>query len=334
MVEDATAYIGEALVGNRQIVALSNSATSYDQIEGERFFSLPAPPIAARAADIDPATDMVVQALQLAARVHVAGSDPLALQAALKVCSEWLSCTGVLSQLADGAPLDADALEVLAGRVSHCAAYGRYACGGGPGDPLGRTRCAALAAHLHETAVEARNALHAMFFDRLPPTWIVDRGARVRDNNAPAKTISTDSKALTVIDGVLTPAVPGGGARLRRALTDLNHEARFSWPGSNGNETTLLLRPLPAGACVAVTLLPEPPTAEQLATVLAQCLKLTQRQSELAAHLLTGLSLSDAARTMDISRDTANVHLDGLLRRTGASSRKALLVILRRAVIR
>jgi DNA-binding NarL/FixJ family response regulator len=56
------------------------------------------------------------------------------------------------------------------------------------------------------------------------------------------------------------------------------------------------------------------------------------RQCELAAHLLTGKTLSDAARTMAISRQTANEHLDALLQRVGARDRKALMRILRRTV--
>jgi DNA-binding CsgD family transcriptional regulator len=135
-----------------------------------------------------------------------------------------------------------------------------------------------------------------------------------------------------VIDGLLEPTLAGGGARLRRRLSDLEHETRFSWPAPNGGETTLLLRPLPAAAGIVATLLPGPHTVEQLAPLLAQRLKLTQRQSELAAHLINGLTLSDAARAMGVSRDTANQHLASLLQRVGASGRKALLVILRQTV--
>ena len=280
----------------------------------------------------DAATDTAVQVLQLAARLHVAGTDPVAWRLALKACSEWSGCTGVLV-LPDEAPsLDADALEALAGRLTHCAVYGHCACGDGPGTAIRRARCAALAPHLHEAAAEARNALHALFFDQLPPLWIVDRSGRLHDSNAPAKVIAAAREPLAVIDGLLTPIVPGGGAHLRRALAEVEHETRFSWPDTHGGETTLLLRPLPAGAGIAVTLLPGLPTVEQLAPLLVQRLKLTLRQSELAAHLLTGKTLSDAARTMGISRHTANEHLDGLLQRVDAPDRRRLLIVLRRAV--
>jgi DNA-binding CsgD family transcriptional regulator len=286
------------------------------------------------AADSDPSADAAVQVLQLAVRVHVAGGDPVALRATLKACSEWLGCTGVLGLLADGHPLDPDALESLAGRVTHCAAYGTDACGGGFGDPIRRrrARCAALAPHLHEAARAARNALQAMFFDQLPPIWILDRSGRVQNSNTPAKSITGADEPLAVVDGLLVPAVPGGVAHLRHTLTDLDHETRFSWPEQHGGETTLLLRPLPGGAGIAATLLREPPTAGQLAPLLAQRLKLTLRQSDLAAHLLVGQTLSDAARAMGISRHTANEHLVGLLKRVGAPDRKALVVTLRRAV--
>ncbi len=279
-----------------------------------------------------PAADAAVEVLQLAARLHMARGDPVAWRVALKACSEWLGCAGVLALSADGPSFDADALEGLAGRVTHCAAYGNGACGNGPADVIRRARCAALALHLHEAAAEARNALYAMFFDQLPPIWIVDRNGCVRDCNAPAKAIVAENVLLTVADGALAPHVPGGGARLRRTLAGLDHETRFSWPNQNGSDTTLLLRPLPAGAGIAVTLLPEPPTVEQLAPMLAQNLNLTLRQSELGAHLLTGKPLSDAARAMGISRHTANEHLAGLLQRAGAPNRNALFAILRRTV--
>lgn len=280
----------------------------------------------------DPAADAALPVLQLAARLHVAGRDPLAWRVVLKACSEWLGCTGVLALPSDDSPLDADVLELLAGRVSHCAVYGNCACGGGPGDPVRRGRCAALAPHLHEAAAEARNALHALFFDQLPPIWIVDRSGRLHDSNAPAKAIAAAREPLALIDGLLTPNMLGGGARLRRALAEVDHETRFAWPDTLGGETTLLLRPLPAGAGIAVTLLPGPPTVEQLALLMVQRLKLTSRQSDLAAHLLTDKTLSHAARAMGISRHTANENLDRLLHRVGVSDRKALLISLRRAV--
>ena len=314
---------------NRLGAAVHNSAMSYDDLDVGALH-LTAFPTAAPAADPDPATLLVVNVLQLAARLHAARSDPVACRAVLNDFGEWLGCTGVLILPIDGPPLDADALEALAGQVTHCAVYGDCACGASPGHPIRRARCAALAPHLYEAATEARNALHAMFFDQLPPIWIVDRSGRVHDRNAPAKAIAAAIEPLAVIDGLLAPAVPGGGARLGRTLTDLDHETRFSWPGPRGGEATLLLRPLPAGAGIAATLVPETPTVEQLARLLAQRLELTLRQSELAAYLFIGRTLSDAARAMDISRHTANEHLASLLRRVGASDRTALLAILRR----
>ncbi len=284
------------------------------------------------AAQSDPSADAAVQLLQLAARLHMAGGDPLAWRAALKTCSDWLGCTGVLDLTAEGHQTEPDALDALAGRVTHCAGYGTGACGGVLEDPLRRARCAALAPHLHEAAKASRNALHATFFDQSPPIWILDRGGRVRDCNVRAKAITAVGEPLAVMDGLLAPAMPGGGARLRRILTDLDHETRFSWPNLNDGETTLLLRLLPAGSGIAATLLPEPAGAAELAALLVLRLKLTVRQGELAAHLLAGLTLSDAARAMRISRGTANEHLGALLLKVGAPDRKALLGILRRAV--
>lgn len=285
------------------------------------------------AADSDASADVAVQVLQLVLNLYAAHDDPLALRVALKACGEWLGCSGLLNLQADDQPLDLDALEALAGRVTHCAAYGALACGSRLGDPLRRARCTALAPHLHQFADAARNALRATFFEQLQPTWVLDRRGRVRDSNSSAKAMTAPEEPLVMVDGQLAPAAPGGGAHLRRTLVDLDHETCFSWVDVHGFESTLLLRPLPAGAGIAATLLPEPPTATQLAPLLAQRLKLTPREGELAANLLTGETLSGAARAMDISRNTANEHLALLLRRVGVPDRKALFAILRRAVM-
>lgn len=284
--------------------------------------------------DSDSATDAAVQVLRLAVRLHAAGGDPAAWRAALEACSDWLGCTGMLDPPPDGHALDPDALEALAGRVTHCAGYGSGTCGTGSGDEIRRARCRALAPHLHEAAKAARNALKAMFFDQLPPVWILDRTGRVQDNNVQAAAITAAGDPLALEQGMLAPAISGGGARLVRTLTELEQETRFSWPDRHGGETTLVLRPLPDGAGITATLLPEPPGPVELAALLARRLNLSVRQSELAAHLFAGRTLSDAARAMGISRDTGNEHLAALLRRVGAPDRNALFAVLRRAVYR
>jgi DNA-binding CsgD family transcriptional regulator len=290
-----------------------------------------------RAAPPDPSPDPAVRMLQMQLRLHAVGCAPVALHAALNAWAEWLSCSGPLAESRDARlgreTVEPVLVEALAGRVTHCAMHGTCPCGGAWGDRVGRSRCAALAPHLHQAATAARNAQRAALIDLLPPTWILDRSGNVLDANAAAGAITaaTDA-ALTVTDGRLAPAIAGGGARLYAVLRDLDCETHFSWPDHRGDERTLLLRPLSAAeAGLAASLLPEPPTLMVLAAILGPHFKLTSRQSTLAAHLLAGWTLSDAARAMSISRQTATEHLAALLRLVGARDRKALLIALRRA---
>lgn len=276
------------------------------------------------------ADDEAVQLLQLAARLYAARGNLSALREALTACSDWFSCCGVLASAQDDSLRGADALEALAGRVTHCAEYRQGACGGTAGDALRRARCAALASHLHEAAAAHRRALQAQFFDQRPPTWILDRDGRVQDANASAKALTAKGDDFRISNGCLVVRANEGGTALRRILTTLAGEARFSWPvRAEGSQASFLLHPLAGGDAIAVTFIADPSSVAEVAPRLSQRLGLTPRQGELAAHLLAGHALTEAARAMGISRNTANEHLVAVLQRTGATDRKALLSLLR-----
>ena len=267
----------------------------------------------------------------LAARLFAAEGEPAAWRSALEACEEWLGCTRITELRMEMPRLDPSAIESLAGGITHCAVYGSPACGAGKLS-AGCARGAALAPLLHAAAHSARNALRALVFDHLPPVWILDQEGRVQECNAPAKALRTPGAPVEVIDGWLVPAVPMGGERLRRCLTGLAAETCFSWPIVSGGESTLLLKPLATGGAISAQLLVGRGPTVHLASHLAQRLELTVRQSELAALLLDGLSLTDAARAMSISRNTANEHLSALLRRVKVADRKKLMTALRDVV--
>lgn len=269
--------------------------------------------------------------LQLAARLHAARGNPDAWLDVLAACRDWFDCDGMLSLAADGPHLGPNELEALAGRLTHCATYGNNC---GDDDQVKRARCAALAPHVHEAAIATRKALQAALFDQLPPTWIVDHGGYLREANAAAQALTRAGERFRAVDGYFAPVAPSGAVLLRRALAEGGVDTRVSWKESDGRETTLLLRALPDSAGVALTLLPEPRGSDEVALMLAAHLVLTARQSELAAHLLTGHTLADAARVMRISRHTANEHLVAILRRVGVPDRKTLLALLRRVARR
>ncbi len=273
--------------------------------------------------------------LRLTVRLHTARGDAQSWRDALAACRAWAQCPGALGEPADNAPQDPlgpDDLEALAGRITHCANYGVGACGSGVDEPK-RGRCAALAPHLHEAAIAARQALQASLFDRWPPTWIVDRSARVCEANAAAKALTHAGSRFVIKGGYLTTVTPGATPSLARALQQLGTDARLSGVDGEG-AFTLQLRALADGGNVAVTLQAQPPQAAEVAAVLALQFGLTTRQSELAAHLSAGLTLLDAARAMGISRHTANEHLAAVLRRVGVGNRKQLFAELQRAVHR
>ena len=273
-----------------------------------------------------------VQLLKLAARLYRAHGDPLAWTAALRACRDRLGCPNALELPLDLRLSRPDDLEALAGRVTHCADYGSGVCSETAENALRRARCAAFAAHLHEAAKAHRRALQAAMFDQLPPTWIIDRDAYVLVANVPAKAVMGAEDRLVLGNGRLVPRATGAAEKLRRTLRDMAAEVRFAWPSGDGNEIALLLRPLAVNHAVAAMLLADPLSTEQLAQQIGSAFALTARQSELAAYLLAGHDLSDAARKMSISRNTANEHLAALLRRTGAADRKALLSLLLRTV--
>ena len=252
-----------------------------------------------------PADDDAVQLLQITARLHAARGNPVVWAAALRACRDWFGCSDALVLAADKRLPGPDDFDALAGRVTHCADYGGGVCGSAE-DELRRARCAALASHLHEAAIAQRRALEAALFDQLPPTWVLDRDGHVQVANAPAKAFIASGDYLSLSDGCLSPSAAGAAEKLRRTLVGLAGETRFAWPGYDGSETALLLRPLAANGAVAATLLADPISVAELAPRIGVTLAVTPRQSELAAYLLTGHLLSDAARRMGISRNTAS----------------------------
>lgn len=284
--------------------------------------------------NVDPSThrvaDDATELLQLAARLHAARGNPQALIEAIAACRKWFACAAAHEHPGEPRSIDARQIEALAGRVTHCAQYGFGACGSA-GDPLKRARCAALAPHLHEAAKTARLALRAALFENSPATWILDRHARVLDANTAARSLTAGNAPLTIEDGCLCPQAPGGAKRLQQALADVRNDAQFSWPDDQGQETVLWLHRFPDGSGFAASLRPEHDGAAQIAPRLAARLGLTLRQSELAAHLLLGHRLTDAAQAMGISRSTANEHLAALHKRIGVTERMELIARLRAA---
>lgn len=288
----------------------------------------PATPIAAHGDGAG--HDDAVALLGLAARLHAARGRPDRVAAVIDSWREWLGCSDALALTDPAEALDAGRLEAIAGGVTHCVHAGVGACGSGV-DPVTRARCRALAPHLHEAAIAARALRRAALFDESAATWIIDRDARVLDANAAARAVLAAGRALVIDTGCLAPAAPGGLQRLRRALAGLTRELLFTWPAPADQDVALRLRVLPDGCIAATYSEPHQESVAVIAARLAARIDLPPRQCELAAHLLLGHRLSDAAREMGISRSTANGHRSALRDRFDGVTGKSLLARLRAA---
>ena len=283
-----------------------------------------------------PGDDEVSQFLQLTARLHTTRGSAAEWDQLLQASRDSLQCPGVLDQLPKGVAMGPDELAALAGRINHCANFDGHCSHGAPLDSalssFKRQRCSAFALHLHTAALATRKSLRAGLFDHLPPTWVLDRNGRQREANASARELTRAGERFGLMDGMLVLTDPGASRLLRKALLDARHDTRFMWQEHSNLETSLLLRPLPDGLHIAVTLVLEASGATELAPLLASHHGLTPRQGDLAAHLMADQTLTGAARAMGISRHTANEHLAALLRQTGTTDRKALLALLRHSV--
>ncbi|HOE44037.1 MAG TPA: hypothetical protein PLB25_20755 [Rhodoferax sp.] len=281
-------------------------------------------------------SDDASQLLHLTARLHTTRGSTVDWRQLLQDCRDGFQCPGALEQLHDDAAIGPDELAALAGRISHCASFGDH-CGN---DHLideqalnfKRQRCSALALHLHTAALAARKSLQAGLFDHLPPTWVLDRSGRQCEANTSARELTRVGERFGLREGLLVLTDPSASRMLRKALADARDDSRFLWQERHNLETSLLLRPLPDGLHVAVTLVQDAPGVTELAPLLASHFGLTPRQSDLAAHLLADHTLAGAARAMGISLHTANEHLAALSEKVGAPDRKSLLVVLRHSV--
>lgn len=274
-----------------------------------------------------PAIDETCALLQLAARMHTAHGDPQIWYRVLTTFRDQSSCHGALSQIPEPATLTPNALAALAGQLSHCATYGddcRHQL------DVKRQRCAAFAVHMHTAAAAVHQTRKATLFDDLPATWLVDRNAQVYEANATARALAESGERVTLVGKQLALVGPGGARALLKAVAKVIKPTRLPWKDSHGRDVSFLLRAQPDANQVTVTALLDAPSPSERAPLLAEQLRLTPRQSELAAHLLADHTVAGAARAMGISRNTANEHLAALEQRTGAANRKALLVMLRR----
>src|SRR5665647_1858202 len=170
--------------------------------------------------------DKVPMLLQLAARLHTARANPEIWRETLLAFRDCMPCAGVLDLASDAPALGPDDLAALAGRLTHCATYGDE---WGDDASLNRATCAAFAVHMHTAAAAAHKSLQAGLFDQLPPTWIVDRNAQVREANPAAKALTQSGERVSLVGTRLELAGPGGARALLKALGKAGARTRLAW---------------------------------------------------------------------------------------------------------
>lgn len=127
-----------------------------------------------------------------------------------------------------------------------------------------------------------------------------------------------------MLENRLMPKIPGGQSRFSVAVEQVQEETYFAWPYGAAYEIGLRLRVLGEGEVIAATLVFPPDPIDEIAPHLARRLGISLRQSQLAAHLLAGHSVSRTAQALRISRATANEYLLSLLSRLNVDTRQTL----------
>lgn len=275
------------------------------------------------------------QVLRIALMLHRASREPSTWDATLEALAEVLRCAEVFDvarRIREGGSDILGVLRELAENARHCTSTGLGACAR-CGDHDKRVTCAQLVEHLSyavehtdEGYLNGRRAVRFATLDDLehPVIVIAEDLALVYANSA--------GRAILDEGGVLAQRA----AKLRCVdLPDSHlqrHLANLSGQESDGRASIelasgrLRIRRLnPSTDLPTLFLLILEVATHTRAKAMApearrealSALGLTPRQLELASHLLDGLTVSAAAKAMDISRATANDHLAKLFHRAG-----------------
>lgn len=274
------------------------------------------------------------EALLLALLIHRAARSPREWPCVLEtLCSAFSHCDVfklAAAQAGEGEALPA--VRLLAKNAGACASNGEGTCGRNGGDPI-RAICVALAEHLAHAAQDPNDWRHAEC--RMHAACVLDEWqSPIIVCDSALKLLSANAAGRAAIDQGEWIAEKGGQLRIR-GIRDGALQARFAAMREEGLSDRIgvelavgwlrlrrVMRPdgksefcvlvLDSGADVRARAMPP----EQRIGAL-RSLGVTRRQAELAALLVGGASLSEAARKMGITRATANDHLTALFARSG-----------------
>jgi DNA-binding CsgD family transcriptional regulator/PAS domain-containing protein len=206
---------------------------------------------------------------------------------------------------------------------------------------------------LRLNALEARQAADEALWDRLPfGVFILDESGRILWGNRMGESIIATKDGLASRGGLLLASASDENAALHRligraALTgtarglDSGGALALSRPSARRPLAVLVapfattrVEQLLPGRRPAVVVMVSDPTAKPSAApeLLAALYNLTGREAALAALLLEGLDLRDAAERLGFSMNTLRTHLRAVFAKTGTRRQAELVALLLRSV--
>ena len=208
-----------------------------------------------------------------------------------------------------------------------------------------------LAARMGSTEIE--RTLYSDIIDRLSVgVVIVDLSGRVVNRSASANETLAASDGLLVQGDRLRASVSADDRKLQMAIRALSKTiAEGQMPAaraislgrpSGKRNLGVLIRPVEgvcdagygAGVCLALCIRDPSAVAPMEGNLMRDLFDLTPAEAAVAGRLTAGLSLEDAASSLDISRNTARAHLRSIFSKSGISRQTELVrLMLNSAVV-
>jgi DNA-binding CsgD family transcriptional regulator/PAS domain-containing protein len=208
----------------------------------------------------------------------------------------------------------------------------------------------AVQIHARLNRVESERDLFADAIDHLAIGAIVlDEYARVLHCNHAAERLLGQGLGLAVAEGRLCASQHAETRMLRALVERVLHERGLGRAslvhglclhGSSGNsQLNLVIRPVPLAewsegrACPAVAIFVGNPDESPRVPcrLLRELFGLTRAEALLATTLAAGLSLDEASRELEVSRNTARAHLRAIFSKTGVTRQADLVRLILRS---
>lgn len=209
---------------------------------------------------------------------------------------------------------------------------------------------AALLPHLHHASALAlvhADKINAAYWDGLlaqrdEAAALIGRDGRVLRTTPCAEALLRRGEGLDIVGGRLRAARPEDDDRLSAAIRGLSGPTPRAAAlrvrrGPGRSALTLAFYPLVRAAAafarddvVGLVTIVDPAAAPRRRSLFREAFALTARESEVADMLMAGHSIESAAAALEISRNTARIHLRQLFAKTETSRQSELVRLLGR----